>query len=132
MLPHGFKYSPTDEELIELLNQKASGHDLPLLFFSYKNVYEYEPQDLECGDLNLNLDVSRNESYYYYKKENDSREVFGRGWWKATSHVKKIQVKEIVGCKRPLTFHRHGDFARSNIREKEVSRKLWRIGGEIA
>ncbi|KAJ0034395.1 hypothetical protein Pint_25757 [Pistacia integerrima] len=45
-------------------------------------------------------------------KENDSREVSGRGWWKATSHVKKIYAnnnKRVVGYKRPLTFHKFSD-----------------------
>lgn len=59
---------------------------------------------------NHTRDVSNDERYYYCRREiNDSREVIGRGWWKATSHVKKIYADEVVGFKRPLTFHRYKD-----------------------
>ncbi|KAJ0094019.1 hypothetical protein Patl1_26338 [Pistacia atlantica] len=52
--------------------------------------------------------LHKNERYFYCIRENDSREVSGRGWWKATSHVKKIYSTEtsVVGYKRPLTYHK--------------------------
>jgi len=49
MVPHGFRFNPTDEELIQFLDRKASGQEMPLHFILETNVYEREPQDLECA-----------------------------------------------------------------------------------
>ncbi|GMI91911.1 hypothetical protein HRI_002860400 [Hibiscus trionum] len=40
----------------------------------------------------------------------------GRGWWKATSHVKAISSTngQVMGYKRPLTFHRFKDNKQRN------------------
>ncbi|KAJ6866121.1 NAC domain-containing protein 83-like [Populus alba x Populus x berolinensis] len=90
MVPHGFRFNPTDEELIQFLDRKASGQEMPLHFILETNVYEREPQDLEW---NQTVPLSNGERYYYCTREtNYSREVLGRGWWKATSHVKKIHA----------------------------------------
>ncbi|KAJ9178581.1 hypothetical protein P3X46_010457 [Hevea brasiliensis] len=111
MVPHGFRFNPTDQELIQILDRKASEQEMPLPFIVYANLYEHEPQDLEW---NHSAALGNEERYYYCKRENDSREVTGRGWWKATSHVKKVHVNEnLVGYKRPLTFHRYRDQERN-------------------
>ncbi|KAL3567509.1 hypothetical protein D5086_030160 [Populus alba] len=49
MVPHGFRFNPTDEELVQFLDRKASGQEMPLHFILETNVYEREPQDLECS-----------------------------------------------------------------------------------
>ncbi|XP_031270081.1 NAC domain-containing protein 41-like [Pistacia vera] len=107
IVPTGFRFNPTDEELIEILERKVCGKQMPLhdTFIIEKNVYDHEPEKLEWDRT---MAVHKNERYYYCIRENDSREVSGRGWWKATSHVKKIYAnnKCVVGYKRPLTFHR--------------------------
>ncbi|KAF9679146.1 hypothetical protein SADUNF_Sadunf07G0109600 [Salix dunnii] len=114
MVPHGFRFNPTDEELIQVLDRKASGQEMPLHFIHEMNVYEREPQDLEW---NGSTALSNGERFYYCKREtNDSREVHGLGWWKATSHVKKVYANDqqpLVGNKRPLTFHRFKDNERN-------------------
>ncbi|KAK9205983.1 hypothetical protein WN943_016254 [Citrus x changshan-huyou] len=60
------------------------------------------------GDYNVAL--STNERFYFCLRENDSREVSGLGWWRATGRVKKVYAnynnQTLVGFKRPLTFHR--------------------------
>ncbi|XP_044480792.1 NAC domain-containing protein 41-like [Mangifera indica] len=106
MMPTGFRFNPTDEELIQILERKVYGQEMPLHghFIVERNVYEFDPQDLEWEH---NMAVPNNERYCYCIKENDSREVSGRGWWRATGHVKTIYANEhVVGFKRPLTFHR--------------------------
>ncbi|KAJ0035222.1 hypothetical protein Pint_25743 [Pistacia integerrima] len=106
MMPTGFRFNPTDEELIQILERKVYGQEMPLHghFIVERNVYEFDPQDLEWD---YNMAVPNNERYCYCIKENDSREVLGRGWWRATGHVKTIYANErVVGYKRPLTFHR--------------------------
>uniref|UniRef100_A0A6N2MP55 NAC domain-containing protein n=1 Tax=Salix viminalis TaxID=40686 RepID=A0A6N2MP55_SALVM len=108
MVPHGFmRFNPTDEELIQVLDRKASGQQMPLHFILEMNVYE----------RNESTALSNGERFYYCKREiNDSREVHGLGWWKATSHVKKVYASDhrqpLVGNKRPLTFHRFKDSER--------------------
>ncbi|KAJ4723345.1 putative NAC domain-containing protein [Melia azedarach] len=115
MMPTGFRFSPTDEELIQLLEQKVSGQQMPphFSFIVERNVYDHDPQHLQWDNTAA---VPENERYCYCMKENDSREVTGRGWWRATSHVKKIHSKDgacIIGYKRPLTFHRFMDDQRN-------------------
>ncbi|XWS13280.1 hypothetical protein CRYUN_Cryun36dG0023900 [Craigia yunnanensis] len=109
MVLTGFRFNPTDEEIIEILIQKVSGNTAmaPLDFIVERNIYELEPQDLQWAQ---SVAFNKNERYYYCKRESDSREVTGRGWWKATSHVKTISADgRVVGYKRPLSFHRFRD-----------------------
>ncbi|KAJ0035218.1 NAC domain-containing protein 41-like [Pistacia vera] len=110
MMPTGFRFNPTDEELIEILERKVSGQEMPLHdhFIVERNVYELDPRDLQWDHTMVLLN---NERYCYYMRENDSREVSGRGWWRATGHVKKIYAnnKYVIGYKRPLTFIRFSD-----------------------
>ncbi|XP_022722317.1 NAC domain-containing protein 83-like [Durio zibethinus] len=117
-----FRFSPTDEELIEILNQKVSGNSAmtPLNFIVERNIYEFEPQDLQWTQ---SLGLNKNEKYYYCRRESDSREVTGRGWWKATSHVKTISSNgRVVGCKRPLTFHKFRD---NQTKRKDAIKTDW-------
>ncbi|KAF5752693.1 NAC domain-containing protein 55-like [Tripterygium wilfordii] len=115
MLPRGFRFNPTDEELIQILKSKVLGEELIHLHFIVEaDVYKHEPQHLQWNPV---VTVNKNERYYFCKRESESREVSGRGWWKATSHVKKIYEEEVlVGYKRPLTFHR---FRAMNQRNRE-------------
>ncbi|KAL5781089.1 hypothetical protein ACOSP7_006118 [Xanthoceras sorbifolium] len=89
MMPTGFRFNPTDEELIEILERKVSGQEMPLhgYFIVERNLYDHEPQHIEWDNT---LSKPENERYCYCMRETDSREVSGRGWWKATGHVKKI------------------------------------------
>ncbi|XP_022721724.1 NAC domain-containing protein 55-like, partial [Durio zibethinus] len=122
MVPIGFRFSPTDEELIEILNQKVSGNTAmaPLDFIVERNIYEFEPQDLQWTQ---SVALNKNERYYYCRRESDSREVTGRGWWKATSHVKIISDNgRAVGYKRPLTFHRFKD---NQTKRKDAIKTDW-------
>ncbi|KAE8730836.1 Ribosomal protein L12/ ATP-dependent Clp protease adaptor protein ClpS family protein [Hibiscus syriacus] len=111
MVPTGFRFCPTDEELIEILHHKASGNTATgsFDFIIERNLYDLDPKDLNWNESSVRL--NKNERYYYCRRESDSREVMGRGWWKATSHVKVILSTngDLMGYKRPLTFHRFKD-----------------------
>lgn len=50
MVPKGFRFNPTDEELIQILESKVSGQQMPLhfSFIVERNLYELEPQHLQC------------------------------------------------------------------------------------
>ncbi|KAL9431725.1 hypothetical protein AB3S75_026844 [Citrus x aurantiifolia] len=109
MIPTGFRFNPTDEELIEFLFRKLSGQEMQLYgdFIVERGVYELDPQHLQWD---YNVALSTNERFYFCLRKNDSREVSGRGWWRATGRVKKVYAnynnQTLVGFKRPLTFHR--------------------------
>ncbi|KAK9033088.1 hypothetical protein V6N11_018126 [Hibiscus sabdariffa] len=113
MVPTCFRFCPTDEELIEILHKKVSGNTATAMasfdFIVERNIYQFEPKNLNWSESIVGL--NKNERYFYCKRESDSREVMGRGWWKATSHVKAISSTdgELIGYKRPLTFHRFKD-----------------------
>ncbi|OMO79513.1 No apical meristem (NAM) protein [Corchorus olitorius] len=96
MVPTGFRFNPTDEELLEILHQKVvTGNvEAVLDFIVERNIYELEPQDLQWSE---SVGLNSNERYYFCKRESDSREVAGRGWWKATSHVKTISSANNAG-----------------------------------
>lgn len=49
-MPTGFRFNPTDAELIEILERKVSGQEMPVhdAFIIERNVYELDPQDLLC------------------------------------------------------------------------------------
>ncbi|GMI64382.1 hypothetical protein HRI_000107500 [Hibiscus trionum] len=124
MVPTGFRFCPTDEELIEILQHKVSRNTAGAMasfdFIVEKNIYDFEPEKLNWNESSVGL--NKNERYFYCKRESDSREVMGRGWWKATSHVKAISSAngELMGYKRPLTFHRFKD---NNQRNRKTAIK---------
>ncbi|KAK8548339.1 hypothetical protein V6N13_054856 [Hibiscus sabdariffa] len=124
MVPTGFRFCPTDEELIEILHHKVSGNTTSAMasfdFIVERNIYDSEPKNLNWSESAVGL--NKNERYYYCKRESDSREVMGRGWWKATSHVKAISSANghLMGYKRPLTFHRFND---NNQRNRKAAIK---------
>ncbi|XP_040947575.1 uncharacterized protein [Gossypium hirsutum] len=99
MVLTGFRFSPTDEEIIEILSQKVSGNTSmeAFDFIIQKNIYDFEPQELH-GPISFppfsgserTIGLNKNERYYYCRRESDSREVMGKGWWKATSHLKAV------------------------------------------
>ncbi|KAJ4723341.1 putative NAC domain-containing protein [Melia azedarach] len=128
MMPTGFRFNPTDEELIWLLERKVSGKPMDFHgnFMIEKDIYEADPQHLQWD---YNVALSKNERYYYYLKKDDSREVTGQGWWRATGHVKKIYVNDqqchLVGYKRPLTFHRFRDNYDNKRRRKKAIKTNW-------
>lgn len=91
-----------------------------LSFFFFSLIYQLLFVDI--GDHTVVL--PNNERYCYYMRETDSREVPGRGWWRATGHVKKINgnSKNVVGYKRPLTFIRFKD---SERKRKNAFKTNW-------
>ncbi|PPD66201.1 hypothetical protein GOBAR_DD36922 [Gossypium barbadense] len=99
MVLTGFRFSPTDEEVIEILSQKVSGNTSMAAFdfIIQKDIYDFEPQELHgptsfppFSGSESTIGLNKNERYYYCRRETDSREVMGRGWWKATSHLKAV------------------------------------------
>lgn len=107
-LPPGFRFQPTDEELVfQYLRCKVFSCPLPASIIAEINVCEYDPWDLP-GEM-------EQERYFFSRKEGKYRNgtrtkrTTNSGYWKATGSDKKIvssRRNNMVGMKKTLVFHR--------------------------
>lgn len=122
-LPVGFRFEPTDEELIcHYLARKVSGQTLPSnAVLECDRVYHVEPRLLpDANDVAKNGDRKKKmkaEALYFFvrmkkKTQNGSRpdRITGNGYWKASSGDQKIMVgKKEVGVKKMLSYFTYKD-----------------------
>ncbi|RWR79368.1 NAC domain-containing protein 18-like protein [Cinnamomum micranthum f. kanehirae] len=109
-IPLGYRFCPTDEELIHYLLLKNYGLELPSNQIKECNVYAFNPDQLP-QDFNYALG---NELYFFTTRErkyfNGSRpsRTAGDGFWKATSVeqvIKGLDDTSIIGYKKKLVFY---------------------------
>ncbi|RLM48683.1 NAC transcription factor 29-like [Panicum miliaceum] len=109
-LPAGFRFHPTDEELIVhyLMNQ-ASSLPCPVPIIAEVNIYQCNPWDLPAKAL-----FGENEWYFFSPRDrkypNGARpnRAAGSGYWKATGTDKAIlsaSTSENIGVKKALVFY---------------------------
>ncbi|XP_010249131.1 PREDICTED: NAC domain-containing protein 83-like [Nelumbo nucifera] len=106
-LPPGFRFHPTDEELVlQYLKRKVFSCPLPASIIPEVDIYKHDPWDLP-GDL-------ENEKYFFctrqakYPNGNRSKRATGSGYWKATGLDKQIvasRSNQVVGMKKTLVFY---------------------------
>ncbi|KAA0044558.1 hypothetical protein IC582_017291 [Cucumis melo] len=106
-LPPGFRFYPTDEELLlQYLIKKALSSPLPAAVIPDADVCRFDPWDLP-GDL-------ERERYFFstreakYSNGRRSNRATGSGYWKATGIDRKIvSTKEnrLIGFKKTLVFY---------------------------
>ncbi|KAJ0105323.1 hypothetical protein Patl1_17934 [Pistacia atlantica] len=107
----GFRFYPTDEEIIRLLKQKRLDPDFSVQAISETNIYDFEPFELPglsriqsdekwcnffCAPDYINADTKR------------VSRATKTGYWKVTGEVRKIKAKrskEVIGSKRILVFY---------------------------
>ncbi|ESQ48415.1 hypothetical protein EUTSA_v10021174mg [Eutrema salsugineum] len=107
-LPPGFRFYPTDEELmVEYLCRKAVGHDFSLQLIAEIDLYKFDPWVLPSKAL-----FGEKEWYFFSPRDrkypNGSRpnRVAGSGYWKATGTDKVISTEgRRVGIKKALVFY---------------------------
>ncbi|KAL6870618.1 hypothetical protein ACP4OV_014466 [Aristida adscensionis] len=110
-LPAGFRFHPTDEELIVhyLMNQAAS-IPCPVPIIAEVNIYQCNPWDLPGKAL-----FGENEWYFFSPRDrkypNGARpnRAAGSGYWKATGTDKAIllsSTSENIGVKKALVFYK--------------------------
>ncbi|KAL6131185.1 hypothetical protein ACLB2K_069563 [Fragaria x ananassa] len=109
-LPVGFRFHPTEEELIDhYLKKKIKGHDFNDVIPEI-DICSYEPWDLP-GFSSIRSD---DEEWFYfsrpdYKTKGNSRNrATERGFWKITGVEREIKArrsKALIGKKRTLTFY---------------------------
>uniref|UniRef100_A0ACD5XQ45 Uncharacterized protein n=1 Tax=Avena sativa TaxID=4498 RepID=A0ACD5XQ45_AVESA len=111
VLPPGFRFHPTDEELIVYyLTRQAASMPCPVPIIAEVNIYKFNPWDLPGQAL-----FGENEWFFFSPRDrkypNGARpnRAAGSGYWKATGTDKAIlstPASESIGVKKALVFYR--------------------------
>ncbi|KAM0033547.1 putative transcription factor NAM family [Helianthus debilis subsp. tardiflorus] len=110
MLP-GFRFHPTDQELVGFYLKKKIQHQiLPNELIKQVDIYKYDPWDLPSL-----APLGEKEWYFYcprdrkYKNSARPNRVTGAGFWKATGTDRPIYSSsgaKCIGLKKSLVFYR--------------------------
>ncbi|XP_045828943.1 NAC domain-containing protein 86-like isoform X1 [Trifolium pratense] len=110
-LPPGFRFHPTDEELVAYyLNKKINGHKIDLEIIAEVDLYKCEPWDLPGKSL-----LPGNDMEWYFFSPRDRKYPNGSrtnratksGYWKATGKDRKVNSQaRAVGMKKTLVYYR--------------------------
>ncbi|CAL4922451.1 unnamed protein product [Urochloa decumbens] len=111
MLPPGFRFHPTDEELILCyLRNRAANAGCPVDIIADVDIYKFDPWDLPSraayGDKEWYFFSPRDRKYPNGIRPNRAA---GSGYWKATGTDKPIHSSatgENVGVKKALVFYK--------------------------
>ncbi|XP_021278361.1 NAC domain-containing protein 89 [Herrania umbratica] len=105
----GFRFSPTDVELISYyLKKKLDGYDKCVEVISEIEICRHEPWDLPAKSVIK----SDNEWFFFcargrkYPNGSQSRRATEQGYWKATGKERNVKSgSNVIGTKRTLVFH---------------------------
>ncbi|CAN8291622.1 unnamed protein product [Cochlearia groenlandica] len=111
LLP-GFRFHPTDEELVSFyLKKKVQHHPLSIELIRQLDIYKYDPWDLPRFAM-----TGEKEWYFYcprdrkYRNSSRPNRVTGAGFWKATGTDRPIYASEgtnkCIGLKKSLVFYK--------------------------
>ncbi|CAM8939243.1 unnamed protein product [Rhodiola kirilowii] len=106
-LPPGFRFHPTDDELVmHYLCRKCASQPIAVNIIADVDLYKFDPWDLPGVAL-----YGEKEWYFFSPRErkypNGSRpnRAAGSGYWKATGADKPIGNPKPVGIKKALVFY---------------------------
>ncbi|AEE77885.1 putative protein [Arabidopsis thaliana] len=105
----GFKFSPTDIELISYyLKRKMDGLERSVEIIPEVEIYNFEPWDLP----DKSIVKSDSEWFFFcargkkYPHGSQNRRATKIGYWKATGKERNVKSgSEVIGTKRTLVFH---------------------------
>ncbi|KAL9253443.1 NAC domain-containing protein [Drosera capensis] len=105
----GFRFSPTDEELIRYyLGKKVAGDEKAVEVIAELDITKFEPWDLP----DKSIIKSDHEWLFFssrgkkYPTGSQSRRATEVGYWKATGKERGVKIgSDIIGTKRTLVFH---------------------------
>ncbi|CAL0332150.1 unnamed protein product [Lupinus luteus] len=105
----GFRFCPTDEELISYyLKKKLDGHEDSVQVISEVELCNFEPWDLPAKSFIQ----SDNEWFFFsprgrkYPNGTQSKRATEYGYWKATGKERNVKSgPNVIGTKRTLVFH---------------------------
>ncbi|KAJ8646620.1 hypothetical protein MRB53_008368 [Persea americana] len=110
-LPPGFRFHPTDEELIlHYLRKKAASTPCPVSIIAEVDIYKFNPWDLPAKAA-----FGEKEWYFFsprdrkYPNGDRPNRAAGFGYWKATGTDKRIvdsEGKKNIGVKKALVFYK--------------------------
>ncbi|KAL2632135.1 hypothetical protein R1flu_016821 [Riccia fluitans] len=118
-LPPGFRFHPTDEELVVYyLKRKVGNRPIGLEVIAEVDLYKWEPWDLPDKAM-----VHSQDSEWYFYSPRDKKYPNGlrtnrateAGYWKATGKDRNVKKagRQVVGMKKTLVFYKgrapHGE-----------------------
>ncbi|KAJ6810880.1 NAC domain-containing protein 83-like [Iris pallida] len=107
-LPPGFRFHPTDEELVlQYLRRKVFSCPLPASIISEISLGKHNPWDLLCGCEQERYFFNLREAKYANGGQRTNRAT-GSGYWKATGRDKTVvgsKCNRAVGAKKVLVFY---------------------------
>ncbi|XP_010938117.1 NAC domain-containing protein 2 [Elaeis guineensis] len=111
LLPPGFRFHPTDEELIlHYLRNQAASLPCPVSIIAEVDIYKFDPWELPAkamfGDREWYFFSPRDRKYPNGMRPNRSA---ASGYWKATGTDKPIRLSkgnENIGVKKALVFYK--------------------------
>ncbi|CAL9095122.1 unnamed protein product [Musa textilis] len=110
-LPPGFRFRPTDDELVGYyLKRKVDGLCIELEIIPVIELYKYDPWDLPDKSLLPKRDL---EWFFFcprdrkYPNGTRTNRATGSGYWKATGKDRKIACEpSVYGVRKTLVFYR--------------------------
>ncbi|PON97964.1 NAC domain containing protein [Trema orientale] len=110
-LPPGYRFAPTDEELIGYLQKKITNQPMPKNRIRDVDLYRWNPWDLEEKYKRHRSD--KKEWYYFtprdrkYKHGQRPGRAAKGGYYKAIGKEAEIHIRgQLVGFKRALVFYK--------------------------
>ncbi|EOA34776.1 hypothetical protein CARUB_v10022351mg [Capsella rubella] len=111
-VPPGFRFHPTDEELVDYyLRKKVASKRIEIDFIKDVDLYKIEPWDLQ----ELCKIGNEEQSEWYFFSHKDKKYPTGTrtnratkaGFWKATGRDKAIYIRHsLIGMRKTLVFYK--------------------------